>query len=282
MIKLGVFAYMQNRAVPGEHIDTLDLLDFIRELNVDTIDLFLGRGLSSTEPAYLRKVKAKCVRYGLPIGYLASGVSLGGTDEEAVAKLATAKRDIDVAEFMGAQIVHVFARGGEVPPGSPEYERGWAQIVHRTQEMCEYAAGKGMIVGVQNHNNRSWLMRGDGVLRLLKDVNRGNFTFILDTGQWQGSKGSDPRGVVKDQRNPDVHEEHIALTAPYAAHVRAKMYKLDSGIEEFLPYGRIVDILRGVNYNGTIGVVLEHQGKQFDDKEAMRRAVRHIRDLLSK
>jgi len=50
VIKLGVFAYMQDRAVPGAHIDTLELLDFIRDLNVDTIDLFLGRGLSSTDP----------------------------------------------------------------------------------------------------------------------------------------------------------------------------------------------------------------------------------------
>jgi len=148
---------------------------------------------------------------------------------------------------MGAQLVHVFARGGEAPLDSPEYEPKWAQIVRRMQEMCEYAEKKGMAVGVQNHNNRSWLMRGEGVLRLLKEVNRENFTFILDTGQWQGSKGSDPRGVVKDQSNPDVHEEHIALTAPYAAHVRAKMYKLDSGVEEFLPYGRIVKIMRGVN-----------------------------------
>ena len=31
---------------------------------------------------------------------------------------------------------------------------------------------------------------------------------------------------------------------------------------------------------GAVSIVLEHQGTEFDDMEAMRRAVKHLRNLL--
>ena len=280
MIKLGIFAHLRDKENPDQFVDTEDFIGFARELNVDSIDLFLGRGLSSTDPEYLRRIKIKCIKAGLPIGYVASGVGLAGPEDVAAGKVDIAKRDVDVASFLGAQLVHVFARGGKLPEDDDEYEALWAQMVQRMQKVCEYAAQKGIIVGVQNHDNGSWLMEGEQVIRLLKDVGRENFSFLMDTGQWKGSKGSHPRGVIKDTVNPDVHEEHIKLTAPYATHVRAKIYKVDSGREEYLDYGRLIRILKDVDYNGTVAIVLEHQGTQFDDIEAMRRAVKHLRSLL--
>ena len=281
MIKLGANAYIKEKDNPDKFLDALDFLEFARELDLDVIDFCLGRGLSSTDPDYLSEVKIKCLKYGLPIGYLLSVVGLAGPEDHQMAeKMAQAKRDVDLTSFLGAQICHVFARGGEVPDDSPEYEPLWAQMIRRFQEVSDYAADKGVIVGVQNHNNGSWARRSDQVVRIMEETNRDNFTLILDTGQWQGSIGSDPRGVIKDP-NPNVHEEHIEMTAPYAGYVRAKIYKVDSGIEEYLDYRRIIEILRAVNYNGNLSIVLEHQGTQFDDYEAMRRAAVHLRELLS-
>ena len=57
MNKLGIFAMFQDRDNPGQFVETEDFIDFARELNVDAIDLFLGRGLSSTDPEYLRRIK---------------------------------------------------------------------------------------------------------------------------------------------------------------------------------------------------------------------------------
>ena len=71
-------------------------------------------------------------------------------------------------------------------------------------------------------------------------------------------------------------------TAAHASYVRAKFYKIDSGREEWLDYGRIVDILKGVDFNGTMGIVFE--GKDIndcDDREVMRRAAAHLRQLLA-
>ena len=47
------------------------------------------------------------------------------------------------------------------------------------QEVSEYAAERGILVGLQNHPST-----GDDILRILRETDRENFTFILDTGQW--------------------------------------------------------------------------------------------------
>ena len=64
--------------------------------------------------------------------------------------------------------------------------------------------------------------------------------------------------------------------------MRAKFYKIDSGCEEWLDYGRIVGILKEANYNGTMGIAFEGGTiNDCDDREVMRRAAAHLRQLLA-
>ena len=58
--------------------------------------------------------------------------------------------------------------------------------------------------------------------------------------------------------------------------VRAKIYKIDSGKEEWLDYERIIEILRTVNYNGNMSIVFEGQGNQVSDLEAIGLAVTYL------
>ena len=69
----------------------------------------------------------------------------------------------------------------------------------------------------------------------------------------------------------------IAKTAPYAVYVRAKFYQIDSGVEEWLDYPRILDILRKENYNGCISIVYEGES---DSIESMRKAAGYLRSIL--
>ncbi len=72
-------------------------------------------------------------------------------------------------------------------------------------------------------------------------------------------------------------------TAPIASYVRAKVFKIDSGREEWFDYERIVRILRSVDYNGTVSIY--YLGKDFsdcDDFEGIRLAVEHLRDVLGR
>ena len=72
-------------------------------------------------------------------------------------------------------------------------------------------------------------------------------------------------------------------TAPYAAYVRAKIYKVDSGREEWLDYDRIVQILTAANFNGPMSMTFEG-GKinECDDKESFTRAARQSARITRK
>ena len=86
----------------------------------------------------------------------------------------------------------------------------------------------------------------------------------MDTGQWWGSIGADPRGEF----DPDVDiYAYMEQTAPYASCVRAKIYKIDSGREEWIDYGRVMKILQEIEYNGAMCICFEGQGNKYDEDE---------------
>jgi len=189
--------------------------------------------------------------------------------------IAAVKEGIDLAAFMSAPLVRLF--GGGIPKESTNYKRLWQNVIHSFQEVCDYAADKGVLVGLHNHAPVV-APTGDDILKILHDVNRENFTFILDTGWWQGSPGAGATGVT----DPAIDFYHFMVqTAPYATYVRAKIYKIDSGKEEWLDYERIIEILRTVNYNGNMSIVFEGQGNQVSDLEAIGLAVTYLRRLLA-
>ena len=267
MVKVGVYASMFGKDDPKQLVDIESFIELAYALKLDAIDFHSGVGFHSKGPDYLRRVKIKCLEYGLPLGYLASGGHFVGADEELRQKVEQIRKDVDVAVYLGAPMVRVFC--GERPAGAEAQEKE----IRCFQEVCDYAAEKGVIVGLQNHPST-----GDDILRILRQTARENFTFILDTGQWVGSPARN-----QGQPDPQVDIYHfMEQTASHATHVRAKFYKIDSGREEWLDYARIVQILKAVDFNGIMGVVFE--GKDInacDDKEVIRLAAVHLRELLA-
>jgi sugar phosphate isomerase/epimerase len=271
MIKLGIMA-RETREASLE--DTIAFA--YEELKLDTIDLHLS-GVPR-ETAYLTKIKMLCHRHGLCIGYLGGG-SLAGPEAELRKMVEQAKEDVDLTAFMGAELLRLFARH-KWPDTVEEQEALWGPMIRSFQEVSDYAAGRGVVVGVQNHDESSFAMTADQVLRILRETNRDNFTFIMDTGQWRGAIGSDPRGQFDP--NVDLYKDYLERTAPYATCVRAKIYKIDSGREEFLDYGRIMKILKAVNFNGIMSIVFEGGDRNTCDRqECLRLAVRHLREVMA-
>ena len=276
MIKLGCFAVLQDRDNPGQFVDLERFIRFAHGLRLDVIDFHLQKGFLSREPDYLRHIKMQCLRHGLPIGYLGSGGGFVGTEAERRERVAQAKADVDVAVLMGAPMIRLF--GGHVPEGVVDREPLWAPMVGCFQEVADYAAGKGVIIGLQNHDNRNLAATGDDVLRILREVDRENLTLILDTGQWKGSIGAHPRGEF----DPDVDiYAYMEQTAACASYVRAKIYRIDSGREAWIDYERVLQILKGVDFNGCLSIVFEGQDNACNDEEAIRLAVWHLRALLA-
>lgn len=275
MIKLGCFAVMKDSF--GQFVDIESFVRYAYELKLDMVEFHLKKGFLSRDPDYLRRIKIQCLKYGLPIGYLGSGGHFAGTDEEIRARMEQAKADVEIAVQLGAPMIRLF--GAVVPEDVTDRAPLWEQMILGFQEIADHAAERGIIVGLQNHDNRNMAATGDDVLRILDETDRENFTLILDTGQWRGGIGASPRGEF----DPDVDiYAYMEQTASRVAYVRAKIYRIDSGREEWIDYERVVKILKAVDFNGTVSIVFEGQGEnRCDDAEAIRLAARHLREVLS-
>jgi len=270
VIRLGMMARQtQDRSVE-------QALELAHRLGLDSVDLHLS-GLSR-DGQYLRRLKLDCLRRGLTIGYVGGGTFVG-PPEERQQRLAQGRADVDLAAYMGAQLLRVFARH-PWPETEAEQEALWGPMIDSYRELADYAAERGVAVGLQNHDNGSFAMTAWQVLRILDEVGRDNFTFIMDTGQWLGAIGSHPRGEFDPQ--VDLYADYLEPTAPRAAYVRAKIYKIDSGAEEFLDYDRILSILRAAGYNGALGMVFELGDRNACGYDrAVELAARHLRDAIS-
>ena len=200
------------------------------------------------------------------------GASL--SPEELQQRIDVVNRAVDVAVFMGAPLIRLF--GGGVPEGTENREAVWSTMISGFQAVSNYAAEKGILIGLHNHPPAAE-PTSDDILRILNDVDRENFTFILDTGRWRGAPTS-REGTSDSSENIYRYMEQ---TAPYASYVRAKIYKVDTGQEELLDYRRIISILKKVNFNGNMSIVLEDRGNRCDYAEAIGLAVKHLRGLLA-
>ena len=262
MVKIG------SNSLSLKNTTTEDFIKMAYDLRLDVVD-FHQRAFESTDPAYLSSVKALCLKYGLPIGYIGVSGLFHGTTVERAEHAANAKAAVDLAAFLGSPIIRLFC--AVIPEKNGDGEDTWPGMIAGYQEVSDYAATKGIAVGLQNHP-----VTGDDMLQIREKTNRDNFNFIMDTGQWVGSPGSAPRGETDPDH--DIYA-YMEQTVPHAMYIRTKFYKIESGKEEWLDYDRIAGIIKGANYNGCISIVYE--GEQEDRVEQVRLAAAQLRSLLN-
>lgn len=254
-------------------IDLPGFIDRAYELGLDGIDLHT-RAFASTEPGYLRDIRMRCLKRGLAISYIGVSNNFGKPETELDAETAMVREWIDVAAFMGIPLVRVFAAW--IPKGEDE-EAVWARMLPRLRQVAEYGGEKGVVVGLHNHNHGCVTRTGKEVRRILEEVDHPYFSHILDTGQYVGSPGASGAGGKEDP-SLDFYGS-IAETAPLAVHVRAKIYRIQTGEEAWLDYPRIFETLRGVNYNGWVSIVYEGQEAEGEET-AVPKAVKYLRRVM--
>ena len=244
-----------------------EFIQIAYDLKLDCVD-FHFRAFESHEPEYLSKIKLMCLRYGLPIGYLGMSGLFVGTAAERREHADHCKQAIDVAAFVGSPIIRVFC--SIIPEKNGDGDDPWPAMIDGYREVADYAATKGIAVGLQNHPST-----GDDMLRIRRETERENFGFVMDSGQWVGSPGSHPWG----ETSPDIDfYRFMEQTAPHALYIRTKFYKIESGREEWIDYERIARIIKDAGYNGCISIVYE--GEQKDRVEQVRLAANYLRELL--
>ncbi len=268
MLKLSIMA----RALPDRPLDPQ--IEFARELDLDMIDFHMAG--FPTDPEEMFAVKRKCLELGMPIGYLGGGGGYVGTEDERAGQVDRDRANVDAAVLLGAPLIRLMS--GRPKLDDPDPEKTWADGVASFQQIADYAAEKGVFLGLQNHPPPA-APRGEDILRMLREVDRPNVTHLMDTGQWWASIGADPRG----QFDPEVDMyEFMEQTAPYATAVRAKIYKIDTGKELWVDHERIMRILKAVDYNGQVCVVFEDQGNETTYEDSMKMAVAHLRDVIDR
>ena len=139
MIKLSAMV----RERPDGSLESL--IERAYRLGLDTVDIHVG-GMPR-DPDYLRRIKLLCLKLGLPIGYLGSGGGFVGTPEDIRRQVDQAKADVDTAAFLGAPLVRLM--GGRVLDTTENAEEARSGIVRSFQEVADYAAPKGVVLGVQ-------------------------------------------------------------------------------------------------------------------------------------
>ncbi len=273
MIKLGCMSLSYGKAITEGRMDLLDFIDRARELHLDGIDIHT-RALASEDDAYLRDVRMRCLQRGLAISYLGISNNFGKPAGEIAEEIEMVKHWIDVAARMHVPMVRIFAAWDR--DDTPAYVT-WSRMIYAISEVVAHAADSGVTVGLHNHNHGCVTRTGDDVVRILNQVDHPGFTHILDTGQYAGSPGaSGARG------NPDPAYDFygsIEKSAPYAAHVRAKFYRVQTGEEAWLDYPRILGILKDARFNGWMSVVYEGQDVEAEET-AVPKAVAYLRRLL--
>lgn len=288
MIQLACNAMMQDPDDRDRWLPIEPLIEQVHDLGFDAIDFQFDRGPQSHEPAYLESIRAKCETYNLPIGFFGIGsgfvaverdaggnpVGVALTHEERTRRIEEAKSAMDAASIVGAPLIRMFAGG--IPEGSENRDQLWQDQIDAVRELCDHGSHLGVKVGLHNHPP-AIAPTGDDILRWIDDIDHEYVTHILDTGQWYGSPGTNHEGSTI----PGVDfYGFMAQTVSHATYVRTKIYKIDSGVEEWLNYPRIAKIIRDANYNGVISIVFEDRGNACDYLECWRLGAAHIRDCF--
>ncbi len=267
MIKIGC-NYLSFK---GAEISVEDFIQTCHELRLDCVD-FHQRAFASQDTDYLLGMKRQCLDLGLPVGYLGMGGGFAGDEEFQRSKVAEAKVVIDMALVLGAPLIRVF---GWSATDDEDREPLFGALARCLREVCDYGAERGVVVALQNHNNRNLAATGPDVLRIREEVDHANFSLVVDTGQWRGAHGAfgdmDP--------NADIYA-YIEQTLPFASYVRCKIYQIASGREEILDYARIGRLLRAVDYNGCISIVYEGDDEE-DRPVSIAKAAAHLRDVFT-
>jgi sugar phosphate isomerase/epimerase len=257
----------------AKQMDDLKFIELCAQLDLDGVDFNMS-SLRSLAKDHLRKVKKTCLERGLSFACLGVSNDFGRPAKEQDLVQRQVRQGIDTAQFLGAPVVRLFA--GYVRKGDSR-AAVWKRSVEGLKRAAEYAEKAGVVIGLQNHNHNNVTGTGEDVAKLLKEIGHPWCSHILDTGQYLGSLGAGG-ARPEDPRKRDVYKS-IQRTAPLAVLVRAKLYRLNKGKEEWLDYGRIFKILRAAKFKGFVSLVYEGW-KHLDAMHGVPAGVKMLRGYL--
>lgn len=260
----------------GTHEDCIHAAaDMAAGLGIAGIDIE-DRLLKSYEPDYLQELAHQVESRGIRFGYCGLIVDFKAPVSSIKDEIDRAKKLIDAVPHLGITSVRIPGNG---VVGDQTVESTFSAVRNKFEQVCEYAEHAGVTVLLHNHNHGSTPSTGAQVIRMLDEIESPALSYVLDTGQFQGSPGAGGQGSSQGgSARPDLYES-IATCAPRAEIVRTKFYFAGPGDEQWLDYPRIVRTLKNATFSGPISIVYEPRGDVLST-EALPAAVRYLTDLL--
>lgn len=250
--------------------------DMAAELDIAGIDIE-DRLLTSYEPQYLQELAHSVESRGVKLGYCGLTVRFSEPVSSIADEIVHAKALIDAVPNLGVSAIRV-PGNGLVDGQTLEFT--FDAVRAKFQTICDYAAGAGITVFLHNHNHGSTPSTGAEVLKMLEHIDSPALSYILDTGQFQGSPGAAVDNAPAHAAKPELYES-IEMCASKASIVRTKFYFATAGDEKWLDYQCIVRILENANFGGPISIVYEPKGNVLS-KEALPMAVRYLTESFDR
>jgi len=144
------------------------------------------------------------------------------------------KNWVDATAKLGAPVLRVFAGKSDLPGYSWQEISNW--VVDSLKECTEYAAKKGVIIGIQNHND--FIKTADQVIDIIQRVNSPWCGLILDVGSF---------------REKEVYGE-IKKAIPYAINWQLKETVFSGKTEIPIDLKKTFEIIKESNYRGYIPI----------------------------
>jgi sugar phosphate isomerase/epimerase len=237
-IKMSLNAFSFNALLSEKKMTLDELLETCAEIGFDGVDItayyFPGYPNVPTDE-YLYHIKRKAFRLGLDI--TGTGVRNDFTDPDKNKRaehITLVKNWIDAAAKLGAPVIRIFA--GTQNPKDYTREQIVSWMLDDIRECLAYGKEKGVVVGVQNHND--FIQTADQAIEFVEKVDSDWFGLILDTGSY---------------RVHDPYEE-TAKTAKYAVNWQLKENVFINGAEKPADIKKLIDIIKASGYRGYIPI----------------------------
>jgi sugar phosphate isomerase/epimerase len=266
-LKLSLAAYAMRQFLPdtrrnpdavGE-MDLFGFIDYASTLGIDAVELtayFMPYPLSAE---VINRLKRRVHLHGLDIsgGAIGNNFAHDPGSKEGRKQMRYTRTWIDHYAALGAPVIRVF--GGRPASGKSESE-AVRNIVANLGLACDYAGEKGVILGIENHD---FLTDVDRLLPIVEAIDSPWFGVNFDSG---------------NIATTDDPYRELARIAPYTVNAQIKTHL---GVDQEMgpaDLGRIIGILRHVNYSGYI--TLEYEGSE-DPRTAIPKYLAELRGLIA-
>ncbi|MDB6003902.1 MAG: hypothetical protein JWR15_889, partial [Prosthecobacter sp.] len=225
----------------------LDFIDWCGDNNVPGAEVTSYFFPKDVDEAFLLEVKRRAYLRGVQLAGTAVGNNFALPKGEKLSEqIAYTKKWIDYSAIMGAPHIRVFAG-----PQSKELseEQAVTNCQESYQECLDYAAKKGVFLGLENHGGI--VAEPENLIKMVKAANSPWAGINLDSGNFH---------------TEDPYAD-LAKIAPYAVNVQLKMEISRKGAakgeSEPSDVKRVIQIMRDANYQGWFTLEFETKEDPF-------------------